>query len=245
MSPAKLLKSAPIAVLLAFLGYSVFTLQAAIPGAAEKEAELAKGLEQMLHDLVAAHAVAGGAPVPTRDPFVPVARPEEAAEAAAREAASPASDPLAEVVAGLSLDATFIQGRDQLAVINGRLYQRGQTLVLPGDDHDPRPPLSLLYVRPTGVILRGGDKNYALGYPEHLGRKPDPAAGAAANRDDAAAELDLAGQAAMFQRLLNSPLGALGRSLIGEAASPRRTAGPRAASRPGAGRTTPAGSPGP
>ena len=127
---------------------------------------------------------------------------------------------MAEIIAGLKLDATFLQGRDQLAIINGRIYHKGQKLVLPGDD-DSRPPLVVLFVKPTGVILRGGGKNYLLGYPEHLGKKPDDSSEAA--REGGAEQIDPAGQAAMFQKLLDSPLGALGKGLIGDAVHRRQT----------------------
>jgi hypothetical protein len=245
MNPRKLLKLAPTAVLLASLGYACFTLQAALPGAAEAETELARGLDVLLKDLVAVHAAVGGDPVRTRDPFVSVARPVPEAEVAAQASAQQASDPLAEIIDGLGLEATFIQGRDQMAVINGRFYQKGQHLVLPGDGEKALPPLTLLFVKPTGVILRGGDKNYFLGYPDQLGRKPAREEDAAVAREAGMAELDLAGQAALFQRLLDSPLGAMGRGLIGDVASPRRPGTSRQGSRPKASGTRPAPTPGP
>jgi hypothetical protein len=178
----------------------------------------------MLQELVPPQPGGGGDPGRTRDPFVVAARPEAAAAATAARATpppAPPSDPLADVVAGLSLDATFIQGRDQLAIINGRIYQKGQTLTLPGPADASRPPLSVLFVRPTGVLLKGGDKNYLLGYSDQLVRKPGPDKDAAAAREAELAELDLGGQSALFERLLNSPLGALGRGLLGDALSTR------------------------
>jgi hypothetical protein len=232
MNPRKLLKLAPTAVLLAFLGYTGFSLQATMPGVAEREEELAKGLDVLVKDLIAAHAPGGDDPGRTRDPFVPVARPVPEAEVAAREDAPSASDPLAETVAGLSLEATFIQGRDQMAVINGRMYRKGQHLALPDDGKEALPPLTLLFVKQTGVVLRGGGKNYNLGYPDQLGRKPTRDEDAAAAREVGMAELDLTGQSALFQRLLNSPLGAMGRGLIGDAAPPHRPGGSRPGSRP-------------
>jgi hypothetical protein len=225
MSASRLIKLAPTATLLAFLGYASFSLQAALPGAAEKEAALAKGFDLMLQDLVAPDSGGTAKQSAARNPFLAVAPPPpETAEAAAPAATE--SDPLAGVVAGLSLDATFLQGRDQIAIIDGRIYHRGQKLALPGDD-DSRPPLVVLFVKPTGVILRGGGKNYLLGYPEHLVKKP--AAPAEPAREDASAQLDPAGQAAMFQKLLNSPLGALGKSLVGDAVTSKRPAGSRPA----------------
>ncbi len=53
-----------------------------------------------------------------------------------------------------------------------------------------------------------------LGYPEQLGKKRETKDDSAERAADAAT-LDPAGQSAMFQKLLGSPLGALGKSLIG------------------------------
>ena len=155
-------------------------------------------------------------------------------------AADPPTDPLVEIIAGLSLDATFLQGPDQIAIINGRIYHKGQRLDLPGDD-ESRPPLLVLFVKPTGVILRGDGKNYLLGYPEHFVKKPDEAAMAAA-REAEAEQLDPAGQSAMFQKLLNSPLVAMGKGLIGDAVSSKRPAGSRKSARVGRSGTGASGS---
>ncbi len=215
MNAKQLIKLAPTAVLLGFVAFAYSSLQGALPGAGQKQAELAKGLDLMFQDIAASDPVGALKEVRLRDPFLPVVPVVATPESAGSDApAQPETDPLTDIVAGLSLDATFVQGRDQLAIINGRSYNKGQRLVLPGDDDHSRPPLVVLFVRPTGVILRGGSKNYVLGYPEQLGRKPDKSPGPAGEQADSAM-LDPAGQAAMFQRLLNSPLGAMGKSLIG------------------------------
>lgn len=227
MSAARLIKFSPTAILLAYLGYASFSLQAALPGAADQEAALARGLEQTLKELVATESVAADAASRLRNPFLAVRQPvPDAAEPEA--SADPASDRLAEIIAGLSLDATFLQGRDQLAIINGRIYHKGQKLALPGHD-DSMPPVLVLFVKPTGVILSGGGKNYLLGYPEQFHKKP--AADAEADPAPVSAESDPAGQAAMFQRLLNSPLGALGKSLIGDAVTPKHAGQSRSGGR--------------
>ncbi len=124
-------------------------------------------------------------PAEFRNPFLAVTPPAATPDAPSpTRPPIPTSDPLADIVAGLSLDATFLQGRDQLAIINGRIYHKGQELELPGDD-ESRPALLVLFVKPTGVILKGGGKNYLLGYPEHLGKKPDDGAKAAAREAEA------------------------------------------------------------
>ena len=221
MSASKAIKLAPTAILLAFLGYASYSLKASLPGAAQEHAELTKGFDLMLRDLVTTGREETAELSKLRNPFLAVTPP--APEAPEPDpSAAPDSDPLAEVVAGLTLDATFLQGRDQIAIINGRIYNKGQSLSLPATGGEALPPLSVLFVRPTGVLLRGGGRNYLLGYPEQFIRKPEAAAGEA---DPAVA--DPAGQSAMFQRLLNSPLGALGKSLIGDAVSSKRPGGSR------------------
>jgi hypothetical protein len=241
MNASRLIKFAPTAILFAFLGYASFSLQAALPGAAEKEAALAKGLELMLNDLAKPESWAVGETGRLRNPFLAVTPPAATPDAPEPDAtALPQSDPLAEIVAGLSLDATFLQGRDQIAIINGKIYHKGQRLNLPDDD-ESRPPIVVHFVKQTGVILRGGGKNYLLGYPEHLVKKSDAAARADA-REAEAKELDPAGQSAMFAKLLNSPLGALGKGLIGDAVSSKRPAGSRSSARARRSGTSPSGS---
>ena len=193
----------------------------------------------MLQDLAASGKGATVELGQIRNPFLVVAPPAAAATAAEPDAAAePETDKLAEIISRLTLDATFIQGRDQLAIIDGRIYHKGQSLALPGDPEKTQ-PVVVLFVKPTGVLLRGNGKNYLLGYPERLGKKPDAGADDSSQADPAA--LDPAGQAAMFQRLLNSPLGALGKSLIGNAVPTGPSAGRRPGSRAKASGTRPPG----
>jgi hypothetical protein len=212
MTAARLIKLSPNIILLAFAAYGSYTLQAALPGAAEDRAELAKGIDLLLEDIASSDPAGMLKRAALRDPFRPVLPPAPVVIVADDAAKQPGADEMAELVASLQLDATFLQGRDQMAIINGRIYRKGQRLVLPGDA-ESQPELTLLFVKPMSVLLRGGGKDYFLGYPEQLGKRRDadnPPDGPVAE----AAVLDPAGQAAMFQQLLNSPLGALGKSLI-------------------------------
>jgi hypothetical protein len=213
MSVSRLIKLAPSAILLAFVGYASVSLHGALPGAGASEAALAKGLDVMLQDLTVESA-AVLKQVQLRDPFRPVIQATAAVSPTPAGPPPVKDDPLAEIVAGLSLDATFVQGRDQLAIINGRIYTKGQRIVLRGKDGS-QPDLVVGFVKPTGVILMGDGRHYFLQYPEKLGNNAGRRPGAAGQADAALA--DPAGQAAMFQRLLNSPLGAMGKSLIGGA----------------------------
>jgi hypothetical protein len=230
MTVARLIKLVPAAIFVGFVAYACVSLQGALPEGASTQAELSKGLDLMVQDIAGESAEALKQAQQLRDPFRPVAPTVTESEAPKQEmAAGPEVDPLASVVAGLNLNATIVQGRDQFAIINGRIYNRGQRLVLPGDDRS-RPPLVVLFVKPSGVILRGGGKNYTLAYPEQLARKSDEKGPAG---DPAEADLlDPAGQAAMFQKLLNSPLGALGKSLIGDLGGPNAKASSRSTRKP-------------
>ena len=229
MSVARLIKLSPSVILVAFAAYAAYTLQSALPGAAEQRAELAKGLDLLVEDIASADAAGMLKRAALRDPFLPVLPPPPPADVAAA-AKDSGPDETAQLVASLQLDATFVQGRDQMAIINGRIYSKGQRLVVAGDP-ESHPELTVLFVKPMSVLLRGGGKDYVLGYPEQLGKERDkdkPPDGP----DAGSAMLDPAGQAAMFQQLLNSPLGALGRSLIqapgrSSPGSRRKSAGPR------------------
>jgi hypothetical protein len=214
MSISRLIKQAPTAILVAFVGYASVSLHGALPDAGATQADLAKSLDALVED-VKSESASVLKQVRLRDPFRPAAPAEAAAAPRADAPAVAKGDPLADIVAGLSLDATFIQGRDQMAIISGRIYNRGQEVLIPGGDDESRPKLVVVFVKPTGVILKGDGRNYFLQYPEKLASKPGRRT-ESGGQDDAALA-DPAGQAAMFQRLLSSPLGAMGKSLIGNA----------------------------
>ena len=115
-----------------------------------------------------------------RDPFQGGSRPVASAIVAPEpEQAAPItlqSDPIAVLVQEMSLKATFIQGRDQIVIIDGRMYSKGQQLLLDvEDDSGKSSSTSLLVARvmPTKVILQAGNTQYELGYPNQLGRRSD------------------------------------------------------------------------
>ena len=226
MNVAKLMKLAPTLILVGFVGYSLFAMESGIPEAAEKEAEMTKGLEQMVHDMVAeSSTTAAKLEGKLRDPFsVAVAAPTAQEVAAKEPSATPKLDELAEIVRGMTLEATFLQGRGQLAVIDGRIYSRGQRMAIPGDESTPERSIQVVAVTRTGVLLKGGEKHYRLGYPEELGKKKEADGESGSTKEQAITKIDPGGQMQMFQRLLNSPLGAMGRGLIGNAAG--RSTGP-------------------
>ena len=238
MRIATLIKLAPTTILVGSLGYSWFSMESGLPGAAETRADVQKGLDRMVQEVLTESSTAASKlEGKLRDPFW-VSVPKTAdKETAPGQGTGPAeSDELAEMVRGMTLDATFLQGRDQLAVIDGRIYRRGQNVAIPEDSATQGRSLQLIAVTRTGVLLKGAGKHYALGYPEQLGKKKDEGeGGSGAAEQRALAEIDPAGQMEMFQRLLNSPLGAMGRGLIGDAATPGRP--PAGARKPGARRS--------
>ena len=219
MNAAKVMKLVPTITLVGCVGYGLFAMESGIPETAEKEAEVQKGLELMVHDVLAeGSSTAAKLEGKLRDPFrVPPPAPATAEAAAKELAAEPETDDLAEIVRGMSLDATLLQGREQLAVIDGRVYSRGQRIQLPGDESQPGRSLSVLAVTRTSVLLKGGAKHYTLAYPEQLGKKKEDGDSDSA-KERAMSEIDAGGQMEMFQRLLNSPLGKMGRGMIGNPA---------------------------
>lgn len=219
MNAARLIKLAPTLILVGCMGYALFAMESGIPGAGEAQAEMQKGLDRMVQDVLAEGSTAAKTlEGKLRDPFWAPPAPPAAVEAAREAAAPQATDPVADLVRGMSLEATMLHGKDQLAVIDGRIYARGQRVPIPGDEATPDRSLLVLNVTRTGVLLKGESRLYHLVYPDQLGKKKE-ADGADSARQKEMAEIDPGGQMEMFQKLLNSPLGAMGRGLIGDAAS--------------------------
>src|SRR5262249_36285633 len=129
--------------------------------------------------------------------------------------------------------ATFLRSSEQHAIIDGRLYAKGQHLLLKEDSGWTYSTLFVAAVEPMKVILQGGGKRYELAYPEKLGEKRPAENDNGRGRAPAMAEIEPAGQLAFYQRLLNSPLGALGKGLIGGSKQSAPPAGARGLKRAG------------
>ena len=129
-------------------------------------------------------------------------------------------DPSLVALEGLTLDATFLQGRTQMAIIDGRIYEPGQNLV--GANDEPS-PLIVTQVFMNKVIFQAEGKRYFLAYPDQLGpptasaEEEEPAAPGQGELPPGLGSQDLGSQLAMIRTLLNSPNGALGTGLIGAA----------------------------
>lgn len=218
MNTARLLKSAPILIMVVCLSYACYKIHAILPDSGAGGNDLAKGLDVMVEDAIHAGAddVRALTRVALRDPFRIRLKPATAAAHEDVTTADPESDPLTGVVQGLSLDATFLQGKTQIAIINGRMYHRGQHLLLQGDSRKSFSPLFVQNVQVQRVTLMAHNRTYELGYPEKLGNKPDDRRkGGGTSADGSIAEIDPEGELAFVKRLVNSPLGKLGKSLTG------------------------------
>jgi len=218
MNTVKLLKLVPMLTMVTFLAYSAYSIHASLPEPAVGQSDAVKGLEIMANDILDASAATARslASESLRNPFQVrtkpgLSKPQDVA------ALDPESDPLAEIVQDLTLDATFLQGRDQIAIIDGRIYSKGQYLFLEGDSGKSLSSLWVASVSPVKVILQADGRSYELGYPDQLGRRVDKTrrAGSQMSQEANMSEIDPGGELALFQKLLNSPLGALGKSVIG------------------------------
>ena len=182
--------------MLAFLTYASYSVHASLPDAANEGKDMANGLDVMMKDVLRASAdeAKGLTDVVFRDPFLASQKPAEAPMPQKADLADDSDvDPLAEMVKGLALDATFLQGQTQIAIINGRSYHRGQHLITQGDTGRTDTPLFVQDVRKHSVTLSARGKTYELGYPDQLS---NPARASNA-------------------QMLNSPLGKLGKGLTG------------------------------
>jgi hypothetical protein len=242
MNTAKLLKVMPTFIMVVCLAYACYRIQSILPDVGPGRNELAKGLGVMVNDVIreGADEVKALTRKAIRDPFRIGLKHDDAAKPAAEVAALPGSDPLAGFVGTLSLDATFLQGRTQIAIINGRMYNRGQHLVVKDGDGTALSPLYVQNVQAQRVTLGSEHRSYELGYPDQLGsRSAERPGGRGSSVDGSIAEIDPEGELALYKRLLNSPLGKLGKSLTGSTGvggATSRPGGPRG-SRGSGGRT--------
>src|SRR5262245_33055656 len=106
MNTASLLKRAPILVMVVCLSYAVYNIQAIVPEPNRNGNELAKGLDALVENALHAGAdeVRALTRVALRDPFRLKTKAADAPKMQEATLDEPGTDPLADVVAGLSLD---------------------------------------------------------------------------------------------------------------------------------------------
>jgi hypothetical protein len=221
MNTAKLSRLAPLLIMVSFLAYCGYAMLASGDDPEGSNTTLAKEVDAVAADIAAvSDAIKAGASSVLRDPFrVAPKTGTLAGDSAARgdAAGDPDVDPVAEIVQGLTLEATFVQGRDQMAIIGGHVYSKGEHLRSDNDPDGTYAKLIVVNVLPTKVILHADGQNYELRYSDRLGSREDRAStGGAESPQEAMAEIDPGGQLAMFQKLMNGPLGALGKRMIGD-----------------------------
>jgi hypothetical protein len=174
MNLARLIKHGPMLILVAFLAYAGYSIHASADDPGEDQAGQVKDVNAVQKEIVTAdNAEEGVQAGGLRDPFQVVVKPGPVASAHGSHDDAPDSDLLAEIVLGLKLNATFLQGGDELAIIDGRIYSKGESLFINAKSGNALSPLVVVGVVPGWVTLRGGDKDYVLGYPDQpvLSRK--------------------------------------------------------------------------
>ena len=171
MNMTGLIKVLPMLVMVAALAYAAYSIQPVVPivtpaaGAAKPEKQApVEGAGQAVTaagspDAPPAMRVAG------RNPFQVVANPDPIADVKNSTPELEKTDSPLTTLNGLTLNATFLQGRTQMAIIDGRIYEPGQNLV--GADNAPS-ALVLAQVLVNKVVFQAGGKSYFLAYPDQL-----------------------------------------------------------------------------
>ncbi len=170
MKTAALLKRTPTLIVVAFLAYSCYSIHASLSDKSASRTEAAKGQDMVVKDAVHASAVEARS-LPTailRDPFRISKKTADAAKSKAESSDDTEAESLARIVSGLTLDATFLQGKTRIAIINGHIYHQGQRLIAQGEAGNSHSPLVIQSVTAHLVTLRAHDKTFDLGYPDQF-----------------------------------------------------------------------------
>jgi hypothetical protein len=225
MNMTRLIKVLPMLVMVASLAYAAYSIQPVV-SSLSPAAGAAKAGKQAVVEGAGQAVTAASSPeaspavrVAGRNPFQVVAKPDRIEDGKNSTPELEKTDSPLATLEGLTLNATFLQGRTQMAIIDGRIYEPGQNLV--GANDEPS-PLIVTQVFMNKVIFQADGKRYYLAYPDQL------APPTASTEDELAApgqgELppglgsqDLGSQLALIRALLSSPNGGLGAGLIGAA----------------------------
>jgi hypothetical protein len=171
VNTGKLLKLAPTLIIATVMAFAVYSINPQAPPvtvsshiatpAASKEGGRREPGTPQAKDLTTSSLRR------VRNPFVVVARPGQGSKSEADLASGVGGrvDPYLALVQGLTLNATFVQGKTQFASINGRLYERGQHLEGPGNESSV---LIVTQVTPAEVVLEADGSLYRLGYPDQF-----------------------------------------------------------------------------
>jgi hypothetical protein len=173
MNMPKLMKLLPMLIMVASLAFATYSMQpvgsstSTRPNANARTKEQATGKEAWP---TSAASLAKGAVskhlATLRDPFQVVSKPgstETAKGLADKTSGHSEIDPYPGVIQGLTLTGTYLQGRTEIAIISGQIYEKDQYLRGLGDEQSS---LRVAQVHTTGVILQAGSTQYVLSYPE-------------------------------------------------------------------------------
>jgi hypothetical protein len=220
MKTAVLVKRSPTLIIVTLLSYACYSVNASVTDLDASRAAVANGLDVMIKDVIASSKdeVQSLSRVVLRDPFRAVVKATVAPKAVIEPSPDDSkAESHSEFVKSLTLDATFLQGKTRMAIISGRIYHQGQHLVIRGESGKADSPLVVQSVQAHSVTLGTRGKTYELGYPDQLGNRQALANDRGNNRADGTlAEVDPEGELAFYKRLLNSPLGKMGKSLTGD-----------------------------
>jgi len=171
MKTAVLLKRTPTLIVIAFLAYACYSIHASLPDSSAARSNIANGPDMTVKGAVRASATEAQsrAGATLRDPFRVSAKTADAAKSHAAESADDAdAESLARIVGGLALDATFLQGKTRIAIIDGHMYHQGERLINRGETGKTHSPLIIQSVTAHLVTLSAHGKTFDLGYPDQL-----------------------------------------------------------------------------
>ena len=225
MNMTRLIQVLPMLVTVAALAYAAYSIQPVVPILAPAAGSAPAGKQAPVEGAGQAVTAAGfveaspAVRVAGRNPFEVAAKPDRSEDDKNSTPELEKDDPSLVALEGLTLDATFLQGRTQMAIIDGRIYEPGQNLV--GANDEPS-PLIVTQVFMNKVIFQAEGKRYFLAYPDQLGpptagAEDEPAAPGQGELPPGLGSQDLGSQLALIRTLLNSSNGALGAGMIGAA----------------------------
>jgi len=144
--------------MVAFLAYAGYSIHASAGRSGRGQSGLAKDKGAVVQDIVTAGVCDGGwsnrritRPVPGQSQ---TGRRGQRTQISGRRVTQ--FRPASRDRQGLKLDATFLQGRDEMAIINGRVYSKGHYLIIDANSGKSSSRLFVVSVLPAKVVLRGG-----------------------------------------------------------------------------------------
>ncbi len=218
MNMNRLIQVLPMLVMVAALAYAVYSIQPAVPTRPPAAAAATAGKQAPVEGTGQAVAETDTVRVAGRSPFQVGAKTGGSGDARNSTAEFEQTDPSLVALDGLTLEATFLQGRTRMAIIDGRTYEPGQNLVAANDETSP---LVVTQVFMNKVIFQAGSKRYFLAYPDPFApsiatTEDEPAAPGQGESPPGKGPQDPGSQLALIRALLNSP-GGLGAGLTGMA----------------------------